>query len=49
MDQDFNLKMSYKKFIHKFELPNIKEKVPKIIKRKLDVAPYNRVLNVFYL
>jgi hypothetical protein len=43
MNDDFNNTLIYKKFMNKFELPEIIEKVPKIIKRKLDVSPYNRV------
>lgn len=44
LEDDFNTKLYYKKFMQKFELPVIKDKVPKIIKRKLDVSPYKRVI-----
>jgi hypothetical protein len=36
----------YKKFHKKFELPIIENHVPKIIKRKLDVSPYNRAIRM---
>ena len=35
--------LNYKKFANKFDLPNIETKVPIILKRKLDISPYNRV------
>jgi len=37
------MNMNYKKFSNKFELPKIVDKVPKILGRKLDVEPYDRV------
>lgn len=35
--------LNYKKFANKFDLPYIETKVPIILKRKLDISPYNRV------
>ena len=43
LNNDFINNLTYKKFYNKFELPKIIEKVPKILKRKLDISPYNRV------
>lgn len=49
LEDDFNTKLYYKKFMNKFELPIIKDKVPKIIKRKLDLSPYNRVNKYYFI
>jgi len=35
--------MNYKKFSNRFELPKIIDKVPKILGRRMDVNPYDRV------
>lgn len=43
MFDNYNSNMNFKKFSNKFELPEIKDKVPKILKRDLDTSPYNRV------
>ena len=40
--------MNFKKFANKFELPIIEDKVSKIIKRQMDVSPYNRVIIFFF-
>lgn len=48
LDVDFNNILNYKKLIKKFELPDIEEKAPKIVKRQLDISPYNRVIIKFY-
>lgn len=37
------MNMNYKKFSNKFELPKIVDKVPKILGRKFDSEPYDRV------
>jgi hypothetical protein len=44
--ESYNMNMNYRKFSNKFELPKITEKVPKILGRKFDLEPYDRV-NLF--
>ena len=43
INENFMNYLNYKKFANKFDLPNIETKVPIILKRKLDISPYNRV------
>ncbi len=43
--ESYNMNMNYKKFSNKFELPQIVDKVPKILGRNLDLEPYDRVNN----
>ena len=43
MKDSFQANMNYKKFSNKFELPTIKNKVPLILGRRMDVTKYDRV------
>ena len=43
MKDSFQANMNYKKFSNKFELPDIKNKVPLILGRKMDTTKYDRV------
>jgi hypothetical protein len=44
IEDSFQNNMNYKKFSNKFELPKVISKVPMILKRKMDVSPYDRVI-----
>jgi hypothetical protein len=41
-EKEYELKQTYLNFNKKFELPKISKIMPKILKRKPDVSPYNR-------
>lgn len=43
IEDSFQNNMNYKKFSNKFELPSIKNKVPIILGRNMDIKPYDRV------
>ena len=40
--------MSLKKFSNKFELPIIKDKIPKVINREMDTSPYDGVFILLF-
>ena len=44
LKDSFQNNMNYKKFSNKFELPQIKDKVPLILGRKMDITLYDRVI-----
>jgi hypothetical protein len=43
IEDSFQNNMNYRKISNKFQLPEIKNKVPLIINRNMDTKPYDRV------
>jgi len=44
MESDFINNLNYRKNFNKFQLPEVVDKAPKILKRDIDTSPYKRVL-----
>lgn len=42
METDFNKHFKYRNNFNKFQLPEVKEKAPRILKKKIDTSPFKR-------
>lgn len=48
MEEDYiNNKSTYRKNFNKFQLPDVTQKVPKILKRNIDTSPFKRVFSIY--
>jgi hypothetical protein len=49
MENDFSKHFKYRINFNKFQLPELIEKAPRVIRQNIDISPFKRVIKLYYI